>query len=88
MAVGGVQVHPMVNLRNEFDPASNMELGRVALTTFRHVLQAAEDGYLERAANPPQPPPPPVPEADNIKANSHTELHMVRCMAHSNVLPM
>lgn len=78
----------MVNLRNEFDPASNMELGRVALTTFRHVLQAAEDGYRERAANEVPPPPPAAPEVDNIKANGHTELHMVRCMGHGSVVPV
>lgn len=76
-----MQVHPMINLRDEFDPASNMELGRVALKTFRHVVQAAVDGRNELTDNP-DPTAPPAPESGHIKATTKSELHMMAFPSH------
>lgn len=44
----GVQVHAMVNLQpHQPDPASCLEVGGVAMTTFYHALEAAKDGSNE-----------------------------------------
>lgn len=40
-------MHATVNLLHEPDPASDLEVGSVAMTAFKHALTAAEDGRNE-----------------------------------------